>query len=116
MLVRFWGTRGSLPVAPTAATIRRKIAQALVAAGSLQFDNIAEAELFAEKELSFASWRLPTDPISYATWEAAFDRSGSIQFGGIPQATARPIISFSPISIGTTSWGFPFSPRPSIRL
>jgi phosphoribosyl 1,2-cyclic phosphodiesterase len=54
MLVRFWGTRGSLPVAPTAATIRGKIAHALVAAGSLQFDNIAEAELFAEKELSFA--------------------------------------------------------------
>jgi phosphoribosyl 1,2-cyclic phosphodiesterase len=54
MLVRFWGTRGSLPVAPTAATIRRKIAHALIAAGSLQFDNIAEAELFAEKELSFA--------------------------------------------------------------
>lgn len=54
MLVRFWGTRGSLPVAPTATTIRGKIAQALVAAGSLQFDNIAEAELFVEKELSFA--------------------------------------------------------------
>ena len=55
MLVRFWGTRGSLPVAPTAETIRRKIAQALIAAGSLQFDNIAEAELFVEKELSFAA-------------------------------------------------------------
>jgi len=54
MLVRFWGTRGSLPVAPTAGAIRRKVAHALVAAGSLQFDNIAEAELFAEKELSFA--------------------------------------------------------------
>jgi phosphoribosyl 1,2-cyclic phosphodiesterase len=54
MLVRFWGTRGSLPVAPTAATVRRKISQALVAAGSLQFDNVAEAELFVEKELSFA--------------------------------------------------------------
>ena len=55
MLVRFWGTRGSLPVAPTAATIRHKLAQALVSAGSLQFYNIAEAELFVEKELSFAA-------------------------------------------------------------
>ena len=54
MLVRFWGTRGSLPVAPTATTVRRKLAQALVSAGSLQFDNLAEAELFVEKELSFA--------------------------------------------------------------
>lgn len=55
MLVRFWGTRGSLPVAPTAKTIRRKIANALVSAGPLQFDNVAEAELFVEKELSFAA-------------------------------------------------------------
>jgi phosphoribosyl 1,2-cyclic phosphodiesterase len=30
------------------------LAQALVSAGSLQFDNLAEAELFVEKELSFA--------------------------------------------------------------
>ena len=55
MLVRFWGTRGSLPVAPTAATIRQKLAKALMSAGSLQFYNIAEAELFVEKELSFAA-------------------------------------------------------------
>ena len=44
MLVRFWGTRGSLPVAPTADAIRRKIAQALVAADGRQFDDEAEAE------------------------------------------------------------------------
>jgi phosphoribosyl 1,2-cyclic phosphodiesterase len=55
MLVRFWGTRGSLPVAPTARTIRRKIANALVSAGGLEFGNVAEAELFLEKELSFAA-------------------------------------------------------------
>jgi hypothetical protein len=33
MLVRFWGTRGSLPVALTATTVQAKIAKALVAAG-----------------------------------------------------------------------------------
>jgi len=55
MLVRFWGTRGSLPVAPTARTIRRKIANALVSTGGLEFGNVAEAELFLEKELSFAA-------------------------------------------------------------
>src|SRR4029453_2906559 len=55
MLVRFWGTRGSLPVAPTADTVRRKIANALVAAGGLQFGNAAEAELFVTTELSFAA-------------------------------------------------------------
>ena len=55
MLVRFWGTRGSLPVAPTAETVKQKIAHALVAAGRLQFDNIREARLFVETELGFAA-------------------------------------------------------------
>ena len=54
MLVRFWGTRGSLPVAPTAETVRRKIANALVSAGGLRFENVAEARLFVDMELSFA--------------------------------------------------------------
>ena len=55
MLVRFWGTRGSLPVAPTADAIRRKIANALVAAGGRRFEDSAEAERFVETELSFAA-------------------------------------------------------------
>ena len=55
MLVRFWGTRGSLPVAPTAATIRRKVANALVSAGGRQFASAAEAESFIDDELSFAA-------------------------------------------------------------
>ena len=55
MLVRFWGTRGSLPVAPTAATIRRKVVNALVSAGGRQFSSSAEAENFIDKELSFSA-------------------------------------------------------------
>ena len=55
MLVRFWGTRGSLPVAPTAETIRRKIVNALIAADGQRFDNEACARNFVENELSFAS-------------------------------------------------------------
>ena len=43
MLVRFWGTRGSLPVAPTADTIRRKVAHALVSANGKRFDNVSDA-------------------------------------------------------------------------
>ena len=54
MLVRFWGTRGSLPVAATAGTIRRKIARALVSADGRKFSDAADAERFAEEELSFA--------------------------------------------------------------
>ncbi|MCF2514904.1 MBL fold metallo-hydrolase [Sphingomonas sp. G124] len=55
MLVRFWGTRGSLPVAPTAMAIRHKIANALVAADGRRFENSADAERFVDRELSFAA-------------------------------------------------------------
>jgi hypothetical protein len=53
MIVRFWGTRGSLPVAATANTIRRKIANALVAANGHHFDDAEEAESFLERDLIF---------------------------------------------------------------
>lgn len=43
MLVRFWGTRGSLPVALKAETVERKVAAALVAAGGRNFHDEAEA-------------------------------------------------------------------------
>ena len=54
MLVRFWGTRGSLPVALTAQTVRRKIARALLAADGRRFDSEAGAERFVAQELGFA--------------------------------------------------------------
>ena len=55
MLVRFWGTRGSLPVAMTAETVRRKIVNALLAADGRKFADRAEAEAFAGEELGFAA-------------------------------------------------------------
>lgn len=55
MLVRFWGTRGSLPVAPTAATIGAKVTRALMAANDRRFADTAEAAAFAEAELDFAT-------------------------------------------------------------
>lgn len=57
MRVRFWGTRGSLPVAPRADTIRRKVARALVAANGRSFADEAEAMAFAKDELDFATGR-----------------------------------------------------------
>lgn len=54
MLVRFWGTRGSLPVAPKAATVANKVAEALVAAGGRTFADFAEARSFVDDELEFA--------------------------------------------------------------
>lgn len=55
MLVRFWGTRGSLPVAPTAEVIRRKVAGALLAAQGQRFDDLDSAERFVEGQLPFAA-------------------------------------------------------------
>ncbi|HEY3947645.1 MBL fold metallo-hydrolase [Phenylobacterium sp.] len=56
MLVRFWGTRGSLPVAQKAGAIQGKIAKALVAAGGHVFEDEAEAAAFAAANLDFATF------------------------------------------------------------
>jgi phosphoribosyl 1,2-cyclic phosphodiesterase len=54
MRVRFWGTRGSIPVALTVADIRDKLAQALVAASGRRFESYGEARAFAEQSLPFS--------------------------------------------------------------
>ena len=53
MRVRFWGTRGSIPVALTPADIRDRLAQALVAASGRRFESFGEAYAFAQS-LPFA--------------------------------------------------------------
>ncbi len=55
MLVRFWGTRGSLSVAQNAGAIRGKIARALVAADGRKFADQGEAEAFLDSEVDFAT-------------------------------------------------------------
>lgn len=55
MLVRFWGTRGSLPVAATASIIQDKVAAALLAASGRSFADLGEARSFASTELDFAT-------------------------------------------------------------
>lgn len=54
MRVRFWGTRGSIPVALTSADIRDKVAVALMRAGGRQFASIGEAYDFATQHLDFS--------------------------------------------------------------
>jgi phosphoribosyl 1,2-cyclic phosphodiesterase len=54
MRVRFWGTRGSIPVALTPADIRDKLAQALVAADGRRFQSYGEAYAFARDALPFS--------------------------------------------------------------
>lgn len=53
MLVRFWGTRGSLPVALKSEAVAEKVARALVAADGRRFAGLAEARAFATAELGF---------------------------------------------------------------
>lgn len=54
MRVRFWGTRGSIPVALTSADIRDKLAQALFAASGKAFGSVGDALAFAHQQLPFA--------------------------------------------------------------
>ena len=54
MRVRFWGTRGSLPVAPRGEDVRQKIKQALLQANGRQFDSEAAVERFIDAELDFS--------------------------------------------------------------
>ena len=53
MQAHFWGTRGSLPVAPEGAAIRKKITQALLKANGRRFDGAAAVERFIDSELDF---------------------------------------------------------------
>ncbi|HVN02014.1 MAG TPA: MBL fold metallo-hydrolase [Caulobacteraceae bacterium] len=55
MLVRFWGTRGSLPVALRADAHLAKIAHALFVAGGRRFMDEASAVRFARSKLDFAT-------------------------------------------------------------
>ncbi len=54
MRVRFWGTRGSIPVALTTSDVRDKLAQALYQASGRTFKSYEEAHAFASSELDFS--------------------------------------------------------------
>ena len=54
MLIRFWGTRGSLPVALTTRALQAKLVLALVAASGKKLDTQQKAWRFVENELDFA--------------------------------------------------------------
>jgi phosphoribosyl 1,2-cyclic phosphodiesterase len=53
MLIRFWGTRGSIPVALTGTEVRSKIKQTLLQANGRRFDDDAAIERFIDEELDF---------------------------------------------------------------
>lgn len=47
MRIRFWGTRGSLPIALTAREVEAKVVAALLAADGRRFDDLEAAQVFA---------------------------------------------------------------------
>jgi ribonuclease BN (tRNA processing enzyme) len=53
MLIRFWGTRGSLPVALTTRALQTKLTRAIVAASGKKLDTDEKARRFIEKDLEF---------------------------------------------------------------
>jgi phosphoribosyl 1,2-cyclic phosphodiesterase len=52
--VRFWGTRGSIPVSLTWRDVRDRVVEALVAASGRTLDTMEKARAFAEEQLQFA--------------------------------------------------------------
>ena len=61
MRVRFWGTRGSIPVAMTSAEVQRKLVTALVAAAGRGLDTAGKArafvaDLFYVRLIAFLIW------------------------------------------------------------
>lgn len=55
MKVRFWGTRGSLPVAQKADAVRGKLVEALLVASGRSFADAGEAGAWVDAELDFAT-------------------------------------------------------------
>ena len=53
MLIRFWGTRGSLPVALTTRALQEKLVQAIVAASRKRVDTEEKARKFVQSDLDF---------------------------------------------------------------
>jgi phosphoribosyl 1,2-cyclic phosphodiesterase len=54
ILVRFWGTRGSLPAPLSQAAIRAKMHRALIAARGRYFDSAEAIDAFIDRELPFS--------------------------------------------------------------
>jgi phosphoribosyl 1,2-cyclic phosphodiesterase len=54
MLIRFWGTRGSLPTPLNTSAVRQKLRQALLAAQGRRFESAAEIDHFLDTEVPFA--------------------------------------------------------------
>jgi len=117
--VRFWGTRGSIPVAMTSAEVQRKLVTALVAAAGRGLDTAGKARAFVENELEFSvshtfggnssCVQLETDGPDYVLCDLG---SGARAFGTSLLATRGPSGHRFHIFMSHLHWdhimGFPF--------
>jgi len=99
MRVRFWGTRGSMPVSLTWRDLRDRLAQALLLANGRQLDSIEKAVAFVEDELDFALSRTFGGHSSCVEFEAGTEQyfvcdmgSGARPFGAhvLARQSGRP--------------------------
>ncbi len=119
MLVRFWGTRGSIPVAMTSAEVKRKLVTALVAAAGRGLDTAGKARAFVERELDFATSHTFGGNSSCVQIDAGGDDyvlcdlgSGARVFGNTVLATRGPSGHRFHVFMSHPHWdhimGFPF--------
>jgi phosphoribosyl 1,2-cyclic phosphodiesterase len=119
MRIRFWGTRGSMPVSLTWRDLRDRLAQALLAAQGRQLDSIDKAIAFVEHELEFALSHTFGGHSSCVEFEAGTEQyfvcdmgSGARPFGAhvLARQSGRPAVVN--IFMSHMHWdhimGFPF--------
>jgi phosphoribosyl 1,2-cyclic phosphodiesterase len=119
VLVHFWGTRGSIPVAMTSAEVQRKLVTALVAAAGRGLDTPGKARAFVESELDFSvshtfggnssCVQLETDGPDHVLCDLG---SGARAFGNALLATRGPSGHRFHVFMSHPHWdhimGFPF--------
>ena len=119
MRVRFWGTRGSIPVATPDATIRRKLIAALTQAAGRGLDTPEKIEAFVEHELDFAVRHTFGGNSSCVQLDAGGDEyvlcdmgSGARVFANHVLAARRGVPAIYHVFMSHTHWdhimGFPF--------
>ena len=119
MRIRFWGTRGSIPVATTPAAIRQKLIGALTRAIGRQLDTPERIEAFVDRELDFPIRHTYGGNSSCVQIETGGDEyvlcdlgSGVRAFGNHVLATRRGVPGVYHVFMSHLHWdhimGFPF--------
>jgi len=119
MRVRFWGTRGSIPVGMPGAAIKRKLIAALTQAAGRRLDTPAAIEAFVERELDFTVRHTFGGDSSCVQLDWGGDEyvlcdmgSGARVFGNHVLADRRGVPAVYHVFMSHTHWdhivGFPF--------